>query len=146
MFGWLFRKTKPIEKIPSGYEWIQELFTPRFPTGWFRSCDFRPHFAGFGHNAWIEIEPLKTIEATRLLAFSRFTEMIEFIRPLQQHFGPNDRIEFAVGFPIAIKKHSRRIYRGWIPTIRLKDVQPPDFAIVGGAFAENPEWFEELWD
>ncbi len=127
------------------YDHIRLLFAERFPTGGFSSCDFRPHFDGYGHNAYVEIVPEASIEATRALAYTRLTEMVEFLRPLQSLFGPHDRIELAVGFPVSVKPTCRRMLRGWISTARLGNVQAPDFAAVGGAFGENDSWFVGLW-
>jgi hypothetical protein len=146
VFRWLFRKALSVpERLAVNCERVRELFGQRFPTGAFSSCDFRPHFDGYGHNAWVEIEPLESAEATRVLAYARLAEMIEFLRPLQPLFGPHDRVQFAVGFPEAVKPTARRIFKGWIPAARLADVQPPDFAAVGGAIGENDVWAEGLW-
>ncbi len=125
------------------YERIRELFCRRFSTGGFRSCDFRPHFDGFAHNAWVAVCPLDSQEATLALAFTRLSEMCEFLRSLQDQFGEDDRIQFAVGFPIAVKPSNRRILKGWIPAARLADVKPPHFA---GAIGENDVWAVGLWD
>lgn len=127
------------------YERIRLLFAQRFPTGGFSSCDFRPHFDGYGHNAHVEIMPEESVEATRALAYTRLAEMVEFLRPLHLLFGPNDRVQFGVGFPASIKPTGRRIFKGWIPTARLGDVQSPNFAAVGGAIGENDSWFVGLW-
>ena len=146
MFGWLFRK--PIStstRLLKGFGRIRELFGQRFPTGAFSSCDYRPHFDGHGHNAWVEIEPLGSVEATRASAYARLAEMIDFLRPLQTLFGPRDRVQFAVGFPVAVKPTGRRMFKGWIPAVRMADVQPPDFSAVSGRFGENDIWFEGLW-
>ena len=127
------------------YERIKILFARQFPTGAFSSCDFRPHFDGYGHNAWVEILPAESVDATRALAYARLAEMIEFLRPLQPLFGPQDRVQFAVGFPIAVKPTGRRMFMGWVPASRLGEVQSPNFAAVGGAIGENDFWFEGLW-
>jgi len=145
VFGWLFRKSAPEpEQFAVNYERIQQLFAQRFPTGGFSSCDFRPHFNGYGHNAWSEITPAETIEATRTLGYSRLAEMVDFLRPLQPLFGPHDRIQFAVGFPVTVKAANRRMFKGWFPAIKLGEVRSPDFATVGGGFGENDIWFKEL--
>jgi hypothetical protein len=109
------------------------------------SLDFRPYFDGYGHTAWVEILPAESVEATRALAYARLAEMIDFFRPLQQVFGPHDRVQFAVGFPVTVKAIRRRIFKGWIPTSSLVEVHPPDFAAVGGGLGENDTWFEGLW-
>jgi hypothetical protein len=127
------------------YERIRNLFEARFPTGGFSSCDFYPHFNGFGHNAWVAIEPLESAEATCVLAYAKLEEMCEFLRSLRELFGGHDRIQFAVGFPESVKPVSRRIFKGWIPAIRLADVRPPDFAAVGGGFGENDVWSDGVW-
>src|SRR5262245_46131359 len=127
------------------YELLQKLFGWRFPSGAFTSCDMRPHFDGFGHNAYVAIEPLESAQATRALAYTRLAEMIEFLRPLRRLFEAHDRIQFAVGFPESVKPTQRRIFRGWIPATRLAEVRPPDFAAVGGAFGENDVWAVGLW-
>ncbi len=127
------------------YERIQRLFVQRFPTGGFSSCDFRPHFDGHGHNAYVDIMPEASVEATRALAYTRLAEMIEFLRPLQSLFGPHDRVEFAVGFPVSIKPTGRRMLHGGIPAAKLGDVQSPEFAAVGGAIGESDVWFVGLW-
>ena len=122
MFGWLFRKPPSVPaQRAADYERIQELFGQRFPTGGFSSCDFRPHFDGYGHNAWVEIEPLESAEATRALAYACLEGIVEFLRPLQPRFGPHDRVQFAVGFTVAIKPVNRRIFKGWIPAARLPE-------------------------
>ena len=131
--------------MAADYERIRSLFARRFPTGSFSSsCDFRPHFDGHGHHASVEIMPAESIEATRRLAYSRLAEMIEFLRPLQALFGPHDRLQFAVGFPVTVKPANRRIFKGWIPAACLAEVRSPDFAAVGGAIGENDVWFEGL--
>ena len=98
------------------YERIQTLFTRQFPTGSFSSLDFRPHFDGYGHNAWVEIMPAESVEATRALGYARLAEMVDFLRPFQSQFGPHDRVQFAVGFPVTVKAIRRRMFKGWIPT------------------------------
>lgn len=145
MFGWVFRQPPTAERLAAGYERIRDLFGQRFPTGAFRTCDFRPHFDGHGHNACVEIAPRETVEATRAAAYAKLAEMVEFLRPLQSLFGPHDRAQFTVGFPVTVKPHARWIIKGWAPTARLADVRPPDFAAVGGAIGENDTWFDRVW-
>ncbi|HEY1189124.1 MAG TPA: hypothetical protein VGE74_15830 [Gemmata sp.] len=146
MFGWLWRRSSAgFEQLAVNYERIRQSFGQRFPTGGFSSCDFRPHFAGHGHNAWSEIMPTETVEETCALGYARLVEMVDFLRPLQPLFGPHDRIQFAVGFPITVKAVNRRMFKGWFPVARLEQVKPPDFASVGGAIGENGSWFEGLW-
>ena len=89
--------------------------------------------------------PAESVEATRALAYARLAEMVDFLRPFQQVFGPHDRVQFAVGFPVTVKAIRRRMFKGWIPTSSLAEVLPPDFAAVGGGFGENDTWFEGLW-
>ena len=127
------------------YERIRTSFARRFPTGTFSSLDFRPTFDGYGHTAWLEIMPAESIVATRTLAYARLAEMVECLRPLRPRFGPHDRVQFGVGFPITVKAIRRRMFKGWFPTSRLADVRPPNFAAVGGGFGENDTWFEGLW-
>jgi hypothetical protein len=142
VFGWLFRTPAT---PAANHERIREEFARRFPTGGFSSLDFRPHFDGYGHNAWAEILPAATVEATRAAAYDKLAEIVEFLRPFQPLFGRGDRVQFAVGFPVAIKATGRRMFMGWVPAARLADVRPPDFAAVGGAFGENDVWHEGLW-
>ena len=145
MFGWLFRKTPPdSEQFAVNHKRIRQLFAQRFPTGGFSSSDFRPHFDGYGHNAWCEITPADTIESTRTRGYSRLAEMVDFLRPLQPLFGPHDRIQFTVGFPVTAKAANRRMFKGWLAALRLAEVRSPDFATVGGGFGENDTWFEGL--
>jgi hypothetical protein len=127
------------------YERIRRLFKAKFPTGDFSSCDFHQHFNGYGHNAWVAIEPLETSEATRVLAYAKLEEMCEFLCRVRHLFGADDRIQFAVGFPASVKPANRRIFKGWIPASRLAQVLPPDFAAVGGGFGENEVWAQGMW-
>jgi hypothetical protein len=120
-------------------ERIRKLFEARFPTGGFSSCDFHPHFDGFGHGAWVAIEPLESVEATRVLAYAKLADMCAFLGTVRELFGAYDRVQFAVGFPESVRSCNRRILNGWIPANRL-DAQPPDFAAVGGALGENDAW------
>jgi hypothetical protein len=124
---------------------IRKLFEVRFPTGGFGSCDFHPHFDGFCHNAWVAIEPLESMEATRSLAYAKLDEMCDFLRTLRELFGAHDRIQFAVGFPESVKASNRRIFKGWIPASRLGEAQPPNFVAVGGGFGENEVWSVGVW-
>ncbi|MBX9627164.1 MAG: hypothetical protein K2X82_25400 [Gemmataceae bacterium] len=146
MFGWLFRKRLPVaDQLTAGYTRLRELFGRRFPGGEFSSCDMRPHFDGYLHNAWAEVLPVGSVEATRTLAYARLAEMVEFFRSHHTHFGPHDWLQFGVGFPIAVKPTGRRILKGWVPASRLGEVQSPDFAAVGGAIGGNDLWFQGLW-
>jgi hypothetical protein len=146
MFGWLGRKWRHSPaRLVANYERVRVMFGERFPTGGFSSCDFRPHFDGHGHNAFSEILPAGTIEETRAAGYTRLGEMVEFLRPLQPLFGPRDRIQFAVGFPVAVKPANRRMFKGWVPAARLGEVRSPDFSAAGGAFGENEVWPVGLW-
>lgn len=145
MFGWPFRKPSVAEQLAVGYERVRELFGRRFPGGEFISCDMRPHFNGYLHNAWAEILPVGSVETTRALAYARLAEMVEFFRSHRSFFGAQDSVQFGVGFPIAVKPTGRRVLRGWVPASRLGEVQSPDFAAVGGAIGDNDLWFQGLW-
>jgi hypothetical protein len=137
---------RPAEGKTVEYDRVRELFTVQFPAGGFSSCDFRPHFDGHGHNAWVEILPEASIEATRRAAFAWLAEMVDALRPLRLLFGSHDRIQFTVGFPATVKPASRKILRGWFPAVELDRVVSPDFAAVGGAVGENNDWHLGLWD
>ncbi|MBN9517354.1 hypothetical protein J0H58_02370 [bacterium] len=128
------------------YERIRAVFTRSFPTGEFTSCDFRPHIDGHGHNAWVGILPAESLAETRRLAYNWLAEMVDALRPLRPLFGPQDRIQLAVGFPQSVRAINCQILKGWFPTLRLVDVEPPDFAAVGGEFGENDAWHVGLWE
>jgi hypothetical protein len=127
------------------FDRIPQMFHARFPTGGFTSNDFRPHIDGYVYQAWIVIEPKKSEELTRTLAYAKLAEMCDWLRPLHCLFGPNDRVAFLVGFPESVKESHRRVFKGWIPASALALVNPPDFAAVGGGFGENPFWSGDLW-
>ncbi len=120
------------------YDRVRALYRRRFPAGDFTGCDWRPHFDGFGYNAFALVRPRATPETTLAMAHARLAVMCAFFRRVRRQFGPGDRIQLTVGFPESVRR-SGRILRAWLPTARLTDLRPPDFAAVGGGFGEEPD-------
>lgn len=112
--------------------------------GGLASCDFRPHFDGFLHNAWVMILPEKDMETTRQLAVGRYGQVLTLLRRIRWCFAPGDRVQVIVGLHASVKQSGRQILKGWIPAARLKDVKRGidifELEKLGGGLAEMEGW------
>lgn len=134
----------PLKPAAFRYDLAKALFWLRFRPGIFYTMDFRNQFGGFGHTAYLAIEPLPTIEKTREKAVERFGELCLWARRLRWLFRRGDRIQFVVGIPQGIRGGPRQIIKGWLPVERLTDFSAAcdvfDLAALGGGSGEVLSW------
>jgi hypothetical protein len=120
-----------------------------YPSG-FDSCDMRPAYSYYIHNAYITIMPASSRQATYSLAARRLSQMCRFLRLIRWCFQPEDHVGVFVGFPIDLKPSACRIFRGWIPASRLKDVTRSftweQLPSLGGAVREELGWSSGVFD
>jgi hypothetical protein len=155
MNGALASRT-PHVSVMKRYAIARFLFHCRFgrpiawPDGGLSSCDMRPARNFYNHNAYVTILPAASKELSYSLAVRRLNQMCRFLRLIRWFFESEDAVQVFVGFPVNLKPSCCRIFRGWIPASRLKDVTRSftweQIPSLGGAVREESGWSSGVFD
>ncbi len=85
-------------------------------------CDFRPHFDGYLHNLFTTIHPLQTESETEQLFRSTAIGMAKWVLSNREQFGPGDRFQLIVGWPLDVRATGSRSLRLAVTTIQFKQL------------------------
>jgi hypothetical protein len=122
------------------FEDAASAFRACFPDGGLERCDFRPHFDGYVVNAYSAMPPKRDVAATRAAALALLADIASWLQVYPWAFGDGDKLQLVVGFPEWVKRHTRQIYKCWLPASQLAELRGVDFAAVGGGFREMEAW------
>lgn len=111
-------------------------FRARFPDGDLARWDFRPHFGGYVVNAYCAMLPMRDAAATREAALALLGDIVAWLQGHPDVFGAGDNLQLVVGFPESVKRHTRQIFKCWLPASGLAELRGVDFEAVGGAFRD----------
>ena len=84
---------------------------PEWPCVGLHGCDFRPHFDGYLHNLFTTIHPLQTEPETEQLFRSIAIEMAKWVLSNREQFGPGDRFQLIVGWPLDVRATGRQVIK-----------------------------------
>ena len=96
------------------------------PDSSFSGCDFHSHFDGWLYNASRLVEPLPTKDAQVTLVWNHSCEMAKWLLIRRHLFGPGDRFQLVVGWPLHVRRTSRQIVKfggGWEELMRIANTE-----------------------